>query len=390
MSEPERRRTPRSRFLTALTAIVGALAIPATLVAVMVRFGGTPAPTDIPDYGSEAISDRDHVTSMAFSPDGRTLAVAGGTDGAGGTELSLWDVPGRRKVATLDLPDHGRVHAVAFSPDGRTLAAGGGFDETDKAWVWLWDAAGRQKIAALPIPYDWVGELAFSPGGKTLAVGGGKVGEYHNDVGGGVWLWDLASHRNVAALTSVSGVDVMAFSPDGKTLATTGDRSEEWSKIWLWDVARRRKIATLAPGHNIYSAAFSPDGRTLATGGESGRRLEGEIRLWDVAGRRTVATLTDPDDYVGPVAFSPDGKLLASGDHEKGVRLWDMASHRNVGTVSLPHRRRELYSVVFSPDGANLALGGDGIGLCTGRVLVLAPHRCRLTEFGSPSAALSP
>ena len=65
------------------------------------------------------------VSSVAFSPDGKTLAA--GYGGVGGGGVVLWDVAARQRLAEEPLPvKEGNVESVAFSPDGKTLAAGYG------------------------------------------------------------------------------------------------------------------------------------------------------------------------------------------------------------------------------------------------------------------------
>ena len=64
--------------------------------------------------------------SVAFSPDGKTLAAGYGVGGGGGGVV-LWDVAARKRLADDPLPvKEGYVQSVAFSPDGKTLAAGYG------------------------------------------------------------------------------------------------------------------------------------------------------------------------------------------------------------------------------------------------------------------------
>ncbi|MBV8268791.1 MAG: hypothetical protein JO252_20885, partial [Planctomycetaceae bacterium] len=123
------------------------------------------------------------VRSMAFSPDGKTLA-AGYSGG-----VVLWDVAAGQRLGDEPLPvREGIVGGVAFSPDGKTLAAG--YSGFGVGGVVLWDVAAGQRLGDEPLPVREgdVGSVAFSPDGKTLAAGySGGFGRV-----GGVVLWDVA------------------------------------------------------------------------------------------------------------------------------------------------------------------------------------------------------
>ena len=115
------------------------------------------------------------VLSVAFSPDGQTLAF-GSTDNT----IKLWDVATGKSIATLTGHSNS-VSSVAFSPDGKTLASGS-WDDTIK----LWDVATGKSIATLTGDSETVVSVAFSPDGKTLVSGSGDRT---------IKLWDVATGK---------------------------------------------------------------------------------------------------------------------------------------------------------------------------------------------------
>ena len=100
------------------------------------------------------------VTSVVFSPDGKSLA-SGNAD----KTVKLWDVATGKVINPLN-GHSSQVLSVVFSPDGKTLASGSA-DKTVK----LWDIATGKEINTLHGHSDEVTSIAFSPDGKTLTSG---------------------------------------------------------------------------------------------------------------------------------------------------------------------------------------------------------------------------
>ena len=204
-----------------------------------------------------------NVRSAAFSPDGTTLAA--GTDE---DVIYLWDVESRARIGSLlgDVdrieigPDGHRtipVTSLLFSPDGRTLAAG-----SSRGRVRLWDLAAGTAASASGHEHG-VQALSFSPDGETLASGsnnraslwdvarGATTRTLHSDWSHGVdlspdgtlfaagfpdgrvRLWRMATGKSLATLEGHSHiVSRVVFSPDGEVLASTSQDGT----VLLWDV----------------------------------------------------------------------------------------------------------------------------------------------------------
>jgi WD40 repeat protein len=194
--------------------------------------------------------------TVAFSPDGKLLATESNR------AFSLWDVATGRESALLAREDRSAIwrylreqlDSVAFSPDGRTLAWAAAHTE-----LALWELPPGQNHRKLP--QMSVEHIAFSPDGKFLASAGGRP--LRGGEGRSLHLWDVATGQSVRKFEGAGAVRVVAFSPDGKLLAGAGADGI----VRLWEVATgwlRHRFE----GHRaeVRSLAFAPDGRTLASG----------------------------------------------------------------------------------------------------------------------------
>jgi WD40 repeat protein len=237
--------------------------------------------------------------TVAFSPDGKKLAIGGAYD-----KVKLWDVATQK--STL-LRDHKRQLAepwVMFSPDGQALVTG----VQCHGYISLFDVATGRTKATFGAGYYLVA-MALNPDGKTLVTA---------SAWDEIKFWDVATGKNTnARKTSAEFPNAAAaFSRDCKILVTMSDMDGD---IKLWEVATGKERATLK-GHaaRVRSVAFSADGEILASGDK-----DGTIKLWTVTGGKELATLKAHTSAVQCIAFSEDSEVLASGSTDKTIKLWN-------------------------------------------------------------------
>jgi WD40 repeat protein len=181
--------------------------------------------------------------ALAFSPDGKTLAVGGGSRGgltSAWGEVGLWDVA-RRKVRRTLRDFNDGVVTVAFAPDGKSLFAGGPCHP-----LRLWDPSTGERLVSLPNPFRAVTAVAFSPCGTVLAAGGSQRAPHGDDLVGEVRLWDLAGGKVLLLIPTDRQVYSVAFSPDGRLLAFGG--YSPFVSLWEVSALTRRERGKPRPG----------------------------------------------------------------------------------------------------------------------------------------------
>jgi len=244
----------------------------------------------------------EQVNDVAFDPDGKYLASAGGLLFGGKGEIKVWEVSTGRQVSSLPGNPNG-VASVNFSPDGRLLAAS------------FWDESVK-----IYNENTWKEARAFKPEGKPepffgtiteFCVGNGRV----------------------------------VFGPDSRRLAAPG----YGKSLIIWDAATGRELNTFVRHTaRVLSTDFSPDGRLLASGSE-----DRTITIWDTTTEREKNRLVGHSGLVSRVQFSHDGKRLVSAGFDATIRIWDPIL--GLELLTLQGHTLPVRDVMFSPDGRRLA-----------------------------------
>jgi len=308
------------------------------------------------------------IPSVAFSPDGKTMAIAVYDNTA-----KLLDT-GSGRVLKVLRGHKNYVRAVAFSPDGKTLATGG-WDRMVK----LWDLPAGTERKTLAWPSEQLFGLTFSPRGQWLLAAGGPacvwnaatgeekltVNPYHvpwavftdeesfltGGYDGTIRLWNIGTGKELLRMRGRGGVDRLAFSSRARLLAESGfSKSVPLFEFTLEspgpkEQARIRALL-IKLDDDDYETRESAGKEMLAVGfgaeSELRRAMKespaAEVRIRCRRLRQQLlttprATLAGHTDQVEAVAFSPDSTLLATGSRDGSVRLWSVSDFKEVGRL---------------------------------------------------------
>jgi WD40 repeat protein len=302
-----------------------------------------------------------HVGVVAFSPDGKKLAVT-----ADPGRVRLRETATGKQVEELSRPSP-TAAALAFSPDGRTLAVGGWKDMP----VILWDFAAKQERKLEGEVSGQQQGIVFSADGKRLAAF--TWDRLKRTAPGEAALWEVSTGKKLAELPHKERVKELAFSPDNRVLASASlDQTAR-----LWDAATGKDLHKFDHAGAVVSLAFSPDGHTLLTGApvypeHLASKATGEAHLWNVDTGKEVCQLPDLTEPVAAVAFAPDGKKVAvfTGDRvsrkTEKVLVWELppgeGKPRLLQRLAIPPSQiatlgdgRPVFALAFLPDSRTLA-----------------------------------
>ncbi len=273
------------------------------------------------------------VSCVAYSPDGKTLAIA-----HGGTVSRRDAMTG--EPAGQVLVHSGAVASIAFSRDGQLLATG----TYDKS-VRIWDVA-TGKPMGQPIPQpDIVNAIEFSPDGRRLLA---ATGFRDHSVASSARVWEVATGKPTCPpLSHPATIRGAVFRPDGGVVITGAYDG----LIRFWNpVTGQPSGEPIRVPAQVMALAVSRDGAYLAVGCNSG-----EAFVYSLQGRGLVNSPMRHPTSVEAICFHPDDGLLATGCDDSLARLWDWRSGKQVGSP-LVHQNY-VVGVDFSPDGRRLITG---------------------------------
>jgi WD40 repeat protein len=304
-----------------------------------------------PTYASPPV-----ITCLDYSPDGSLLAVSGYH------EVLLCKPDGAGVVARLvGLSE--RIQSVAFSPDGKSLAVTGG-DPCRFGEVQIWDVAKRKLRLSVPVTFDTVYGASWTPDGSKIAFGcadntlraiDSKTGKQVLFQGAhGDWvletvfskdgshlvsvsrdmsmkLVEVATQRFVDNITSITpgalkgGLQTVARHPQKDELLIGG--SDGAPKIYKMYREKKRVIGDdfnlirafeSMPGR-IFKVRYSSDGNRVVAG--SSFEQHGEVRVYQAADGKRICTFDGQKGGVFALAYRPDGKEIASAGFDGVVRF---------------------------------------------------------------------
>ena len=264
----------------------------------------------------------DRVTSVAYSPNGKTLTSASYR------EIHLWDPSTQQQKTTFE---HMGSESIAYSPNSRRLAVGR-WQGVDILHV----QTGDQKLS-LSGHTSHVNLLAFSSDGKRLATAA------RHDQDKVIRVWNANTGKLLQTLKHPERIISMTLSPDGKTLIS----GSEDRRIRLWDTRTGKNTQTVDMG--IETLTYSPDGSKIAVATH-------EILLLNAKTAQLQQTFSGHTNGIYRVVFSSDGSTLVSASWDGTIRLWNTSTGSHRLTIEGHFTFR---SSALSPNGKTIATASD-------------------------------
>lgn len=343
----------------------------------------------------------DYVNDVAWSADGRLAS------GSWDDTVIFWDLDAGRPAQVLR-GHNSQIVDIDWNQDG-LLASTAEF-------VYIWDSNKKAAISKFEGHLDWVYSVAWTADNELVSSSGDgwtyiwdmdtkTVGEawqnfgYNNavDVYGSFLLTGNSFYDRETGFSYYLPIDSGYFSPDGSQIL-----SDSWQgdgTLAVWDVASFFSDTgviseTLSvDGGSFTGAAWSPDGNAVAAGLDDGTILlwdrasgntedlysheagvsaidwaadgrlasassDSQIILYDVDARQIISTFSGSEnENITDLAWSQGGDL-ATSTNSGLIDIWDLANGNPSASVRAPYKR-PVYGIAWSPDGSQIAFGGE-------------------------------
>lgn len=287
-----------------------------------------------------AAKQAQRITSIAWSPDGKLLAVAQ----SGKVELRH---PDSLQVQGEIAGQPGKITSVKFSSDGKLLLIASGVTGL-YGQATLWSVAENKAVRIVKGHRDLLYAAVLTRDGKILATG-----SYDRQI----ILWNAETGEQIRTLKGHNdAIYDLAFNPAGTVLASaSGDQT-----VKLWQVSTGIRLDTLSqPLKEQFCVTFSPDGRYVVAGG-----VDNRIRVWKLMSDSVPQInpiLFSRFAHEGPlvqVAFSNDGKQLASVSEDRTVKLWE--TNQFTETFACDKFADVVMAFAWSPSNDKFIVGLNG------------------------------
>lgn len=299
------------------------------------------------------LGEHEGVGKVSLSPNGKHL-ISANTEGDG--TIKLWDVCTGNQIYTIEgvcqeTIESLRITSICFSPDGKTFASA----SSDDCLV-LWDTICRKKLKLIKEKKGAIVDIAFCPGGKRIAyvnsygeiklwafTAGQEIQTINEHLGnyvtcirfssdggclatgnayGYIKLWNANTGKEIQFFKGhLDKINSLSFASDGKFLASGSDDKT----IKLWNLSTGQEIHTFN-GHTkeVHTVGFSPDGKHLVSASN-----DKSIKIWDINFRRNKSSFKNIDGIFRDFSFSPNGKVLALASSSNSVKMINLESENN-------------------------------------------------------------
>lgn len=255
----------------------------------------------------------------------------------GGEDVTEWALP-EGAIARLG---RGRAGDMAFSPDGRSLAVG------TSIGLWLYELPTLTPIALWDTERGMTGHVGFSPDSQRIVT---------RTFSETVKVWDVQSGVCVTEIEKPDNLRISdpVFSQDGQHIVTISDERDSRFYIWCSHTGRKVKETEIQPPYNVSPLCFSPDLSLLAGKNSDPDNIRNigdgdSITIWQIETGEQIANITGYPDRVRRFCFSPCGRFLAAGNWHGTIHVWNVESGQLERTYT-DYGDSEMYPY-FLPEG---------------------------------------